>query len=88
MPKFHPTNLSKATPRKYKLIGNVFLIIGGGLSASLMTLPTEVIIPSTKIWLVFAVDQVSLIGKLLSSMFAIEEMSSINSEENVKPTSN
>lgn len=66
-------NLSKPTPRKYKRIGNALLIIGGGLSASLMGLPESVMSTELKIWLVFAVNQLTTAGKLFTSMYAIEE---------------
>ena len=66
------SNLSKPTPKKLKLIGNCLLIIGGGLSTSLMGIPEDVVSLKMKYWTMFGVSQLSMLGKLFTSMYTIE----------------
>ena len=70
MPRPSLKNLSKPTPRKYKRIGNILLIIGGGLTTSIMGIPDAALSTEVKIWVVFAVNQITTAGKLFTSMYA------------------
>ncbi len=65
-------NIGKPTPKKYKLIGNALLIIGGGLSATFMGMPEEIMNIHTKFWVTSIVSQLTTMGKLFTSMYAIE----------------
>lgn len=63
-------NYKKPTPVIYRKIGDSVLVLSAGLSGSIMGLPLP---DHTKLWIMFAINVVGVIGKILTNLFKEEQ---------------
>lgn len=64
-------NYKSPTPKKWKKIGDFIMVVGGGATTSVMGLPLT---DSQKLWIVWGLGMLTLIGKGLTNLVKADEV--------------